>query len=94
MRNVFQKHGIKKQQIFYFLSVESIKCKHFLTTSYNLRWPMIVDMINTRLSYNLEGCQLRYYSVSKLILKYRREQGRQLTAEEEQTLNYSYVVID
>ena len=55
---------------------------------------MIVDMINTRFSHNLEGCQLRYYSVSKLILKYRREQGRQLTAEEEQTMNYTYIIDD
>ena len=55
---------------------------------YNLRWPVIVDMMSTRFNYNLEACQLRFYTVSKLILRYRKEQGSQLSWEEEQLLNY------
>lgn len=57
-------------------------------SSYNLRWPVIVDMMSTRFNYNLEACQLRFYTVSKLILRYRKEQGSQLSWEEEQLLNY------
>ena len=51
---------------------------------------MIVELINMRLNLNLEACQLRYYTVSKLILGYRNKQGIQLTPEEEQLFKYGY----
>ena len=71
------------------LSVSKVWLCVLVEYSYNLRWPVIVDMISTRFNYNLETCQLRYYTVSKLVLRYRKEQGRQLTNEEEYLLNYS-----
>ena len=49
---------------------------------------MIVDMMSTHSSHNLESCLLRYYTVTKLILKYRYEQTHQLTLEEENIINY------
>lgn len=53
---------------------------------------MIVDMMSTHSSHNLESCLLRYYTVTKLILKYRYEQTHQLTLEEENIINYPYVL--
>ncbi|OAO16612.1 hypothetical protein AV274_1663 [Blastocystis sp. ATCC 50177/Nand II] len=57
---------------------------------YNLRWPVIVELINMRFNLNLEACQLRYYTVSKLILGFRNKQGIQLTPEEEQLFKCAY----
>lgn len=56
--------------------------------SYNLRWPVVMDLLSTRLDFNMEACQLRFYTVSKLVLRYRKEQGRPLSKEEEMLLNY------
>ncbi len=56
--------------------------------SYNLRWPVVMDLLSTRLDFNMEACQFRFYTVSKLVLRYRKEQGRPLSKEEEQLLNY------
>lgn len=43
-----------------------------------------------RFNLNLEACQLRYYTVSKLILGFRNKQGIQLTPEEEQLFKCGY----
>lgn len=51
---------------------------------------MIVELINMRFNLNLEACQLRYYTVSKLILGFRNKQGIQLTPEEEQLFKCAY----
>ena len=56
--------------------------------SYNLRWPVVMDLLSTRLDFNMEACQFRFYTVSKLVLRYRKEHGRPLSKEEEQLLNY------
>lgn len=56
--------------------------------SYNLRWPVVMDLLSTRLDFNMEACQFRFYTVSKLVLRYRKEQGRPLSKEEEQLLNF------
>lgn len=69
-------------------TVSEVEVCGLVEYSYNLRWPVIVDMMSTRFNYNLEACQLRFYTVSKLVLRYRKEQGTQLSWEEEQLLNY------
>ena len=45
-------------------------------------------LLSSRLDFNMEACQFRFYTVSKLVLRYRKEQGRPLSKEEEQLLNY------
>lgn len=55
-----------------------------------MRWPVIVDMMSTCSTFNLETCQLRFYTVSKLILGQRQQQGCPLTSEEEIMLYHKY----
>lgn len=88
MRSANPNLGTRIRQTYYLDFVERGYFIQEVTYRYNLRWPMIVDMMNTHASYNLEACQLRYYSVTKLILKYRYDQNSQLTLEEENILNY------
>lgn len=47
-------------------------------------------MMSTCTTFNLDACQLRFYKVTKSILRYRHQQNRTLTPEEDYLLLYSY----
>lgn len=81
--------GIVKIQNIYSLYAERIVSFH-CSSRYNLRWPVIMDMMSTYSSFQLEACLIRFYTITRNVLLLRRQQGQTLTPEEEFLLSFTY----
>ena len=67
-------------------------CRQLLSCSplmcrYDLRWPIIMDRFHAK-QFSLEDCQMVFLDVTKTVLECRRRHGKELTENEEQTIEY------